>query len=118
MLYSVVLCWRAIDGCLFSRLALGQGVSTGVGAAVALYYVFMQLDEEGVNERAYRLAHNHPNNRVERRGVMAAAAGSVLYPVLFDKGVPVVTRVLRGASFGYAAGIVVALILEGFFKRK
>jgi len=105
----LLCCWR---------LGLGQGVSTGVGAAVALYYVFLHLDEEAVTERAYRLAHNHANNRVEQRGLMAAAAGSVLYPVLFDKGVPVVTRALRGASFGYAAGIVVALVLEGFFKKK
>lgn len=85
---------------------------------MALYYVFVRLDEEGVNERAYRLAHNHPNNRVQRRGLLAAVTGAALYPFLFDKGVPVVTRALRGASFGYAAGIVGALILEGFFKRK
>ena len=85
---------------------------------MSAYHIYSKLSGSGIDERFNRIAFNVPNDRVGLRSLLAATVGAIVYPQVADKGLPLIKRTVRGASFGYAAGLVVALILEGFFKRR
>lgn len=80
-----------------------QALSTLAGAAAITYAMHEKIDQDGVEDRAFRLKFNHVQNRLDRTELSCAAAGAAVGMVLAG---PRVRSALSGAVVGVLTSIV------------
>jgi hypothetical protein len=85
------------------------------------YFTFVKLDNGGIEDRAYRLAYNMPNVRVDSRALATSAFCGVAYPFAdafwLKHNRSIVCNVFRGAAVGYVAGTMIAIGWEVLLKK-